>query len=141
MLLAAVEGLVMLGDHDRAAGLYPAVIDCYHRTGTICATFEDGRLTHRSAGIAAAAGRQWEVAERHFQTALRQAAELPHRPEEAHTRRWYGHMLLERDGPGDRRQAQRLLQAAVTAYERMGMGRHVELAAGLLDASRSRSEP
>jgi hypothetical protein len=135
MLMVGVEGLVMLGERDRAAGLYPAVVDCYDRTGAICATFDDGRLVHRAAGIAAAAGRQWEVAEGHFHTALRQAAELPHRPEEAHTRRWYGQMLLERDGPGDRQQAQGLLQLAVSDYERMGMRRHVELAAALLDAS------
>jgi hypothetical protein len=75
------------------------------------------------------------VAEQHFSTALRQAAELPHRPEEAHTRRWYGQMMLDRAGPGDRQQAQRLLRLAVTDYERMGMRRHVELTAALLDAS------
>lgn len=88
----------------------------------------------RTAGIAATAARRFDDAERHFRTAFRQAAELPHRPEEAHTRRWYARMLLDRDGPGDRDQAKTVLRQAVADYDRMGMPRHRELAAALLSA-------
>jgi hypothetical protein len=70
----------------------------------------------------------------HFLTALLQAAELPHRPEQAHTARWYGQMLLERDKPGDHEQAEKVLRQAVERYERMGMPRHRELAFALLSA-------
>jgi hypothetical protein len=44
-------------------------------------------------------------------------------------------MMLERDRPGDRQQAEGLLHMAASDYERMGMPRHVELAAAVLDAS------
>jgi hypothetical protein len=78
--------------------------------------------------------RRFDDTQRHFETALRQATELPHRPEEAHTRRWYARMLLDRDGPGDRQRAEELARAAVADYERMGMPRHRDLAAAMLTA-------
>jgi tetratricopeptide (TPR) repeat protein len=83
MLLAAVEGLCLLGERDRAASYYDLVLECIERTQTTCAGFHDSRLPQRTAGIAATAARRFDDAERHFRTALRQAAELPHRPEEA----------------------------------------------------------
>ena len=135
MLMSAVEGLYVLGEHDRAAGFYDLVVECIEGTRTICSSYYDMRLPERAAGIAAAAGRCWDDAEQHFRTALGQAAELPHLPEAAHTRRFFATMLLERDGPGDRDEATRMATEAVDLYRRMGMPRHLELAAGLLDGS------
>ena len=89
MLLSAVEGLYVLGERDRAAGLYELVVECIERTRAICPNYNDMRLLERTAGIAAAAGRCWDDAEEHFRTALRQAGELPHLPEQAHTRRFF----------------------------------------------------
>ncbi|MDQ4097001.1 MAG: AAA family ATPase, partial [Actinomycetota bacterium] len=128
MLLSAVEGLTVLGERERAADLYPAAIDVFDRTGLVCPPYDDGRLVLRAAAIAAAAGQRWAEAEAHFEAALRQAAELPHRLEEAHTRRWYGRMLLDRGAPGDTDRAGLILRAAVADYERMGMRRHCDLA-------------
>jgi tetratricopeptide (TPR) repeat protein len=133
LLLSAVEALVVAGQNDRAASLYPAVVEC-QKTGSVTAV-PDGRLLERVAAIAAAAGRQWEAAEEHFLDALRQADELPHRLEQAETRRFYARMLLERDGPGDRAEAAQMAAEAADLYRRMGMPRHFELAAGLLNAS------
>jgi class 3 adenylate cyclase/tetratricopeptide (TPR) repeat protein len=135
MLLAAVEGLYVLGERDRAASYYDLVVECIERTRAICAGFQDSRLAHRAAGIAAMAGRAWDDAEVHFRTALRQAEELPHLPEQAHTRRFFAHMLLERDRPGDRAEATQMAVEAANLYRRMGMPRHLELAASLLNAS------
>ncbi len=132
MLLAAVEGLSVLGEHDRAASYYDLVVECIKRTRVICAGFQDLRLPQRTAGIAATAGRSWDDAEAHFRTALRQAEELPHLPEQAHTRRFFTRMLLERDGSGDRDEATRMATEAADLYRQMGMPRHVELAADLL---------
>jgi class 3 adenylate cyclase/tetratricopeptide (TPR) repeat protein len=131
MLWSVVEGLYVLGEHDRAAGLYDLVVECIERTGSVCPHYNDMRLPERTAGIAATAGRCWDDAEEHFRTALRQAEELPHLPEQAHTRRFFAGMLLERDGPGDRTEAARMAAEAVDLYRRMGMPRHLELAAGL----------
>jgi tetratricopeptide (TPR) repeat protein len=132
MLLSAVEGLYVLGERDRAAGFYDLVVECIERTGVICANYNDMRLPERTAGIAAAAGRCWDDAEEHFRTALRQAAELPHLPEQAHTRRFFATMLVERDGPGDRAEATVLLDEARELYGSMGMPKH----AAMLDAIR-----
>lgn len=115
MLVVVVDGLMTLGERERASDLYEALVDVRERTGMICPSYEDGRLYERSAGIAAFAGNRWDVAEQHFRTALHQAATLPHPVEEAHTRRWYGRMLLERGRPGDRDQADKVLRAAIEA--------------------------
>jgi tetratricopeptide (TPR) repeat protein len=134
MLAAAPDGLTILGERDRAARLYPDLVDMFEHTGVICPGYEDARLYERAAGIAAMAGEEWDLAERHFQAALRQAAELPHRIEEAHTRRWYARMLLDRAGPGDRTEAARVAGEAAALYRRMGMPRHQAIVEGLMPA-------
>lgn len=134
ILLSAVEGLTVLGERDRAADLYPYVVDCWERTGVACPSFIDGRLVERAAGIAAMAGGRWEESEAHFQKALAQAETIPHRPEQAHTRRFYGQMLLERSGRGDVARAGEVLRQAVEDYGRMGMPRHAAMGENLLAA-------
>jgi hypothetical protein len=74
--------------------------------------------------MAAAAGGDWDAAEAHFTTALRQAGALPHRPEQGHIRRFYGATLLRRGRRRDREQATRLLGQAEALYGDMGMPRH-----------------
>ena len=88
VLVYAAEALLVLGERERAAALYPALVEVFERTGAICPSYDDARLWERSAGIAAMAGEQWDLAERHFRTALAQSEALPHRIEAAHTRRW-----------------------------------------------------
>jgi DNA-binding CsgD family transcriptional regulator len=129
LLLWVTEGLYVLGERGRAAALYRLVSELA-ATGVVLQLFQ-GRLVERVAGIAAAAGERWEVAEAHFLTALRQAEELPHRLEQAETRRFYAHMLLERGAPGDGELAGRLLADAIEEYRRIGMPRHEELARAL----------
>ena len=84
------------------------------------------------AGIAAAAAGQWEKAEEHYKTALRQAHELPHKIEQPEVRRWYARMLLDRDAPGDRDRARELLTEAIEMYRRIGMPKHVQMAERML---------
>ena len=127
--LASVEALYVIGERARAAQLYPLVAE-YAATGAVLTIFHP-RLVQRSAGIAAAAAEQWDVAERHFTTALRHARELPHVLEAAETRRFYARMLLERDQPGDRDSARQILDQAITTYRRVGMPRHQEMANAL----------
>lgn len=132
VILAGVEARVLLGEPERAAALYALTVETLRRTKAVSGNFYDGRLLERVAGIAAMAGRRWDESEAHFRTALEQARRIPHRTEQAHTRRWYGHMLLQRRGRGDAEHARRLLEAAIADYERMPMLRHRELAAALL---------
>ncbi|MBI2913244.1 MAG: AAA family ATPase [Chloroflexi bacterium] len=129
-LLAAVEGLALLGERDEASALYPLVLEGV-KTGCLIRAF-DARLLQTVAGIAAAAGSQWDKAEEHYETALRQARELRIVMEEPEARRWYSRMLIDRDGPGDREKALRLLTEAIAMYWQIGMPKHVEMAEAIL---------
>jgi tetratricopeptide (TPR) repeat protein len=132
MLLSAVEGLIVLGEMDQAAVMYPLVRHCMERTRVVNAYPNDARLLERVAAMAAAAGSRWEVAEAHFAAALEQAATLPHRPEQAHTLRFFGLFLLERDGASNRDRARMLLEQAAAGYRKMRMPRHEAMARELL---------
>ena len=130
MLSAAVEGLAVLDERAAAAELYPVVLKGID-TGALRA-WGMSSLFASVAGIAAAAGEQWEKAEQHYETALRQAHELPHKLEQPEVRRWYARMLLDRDGAGDRKKARALLGEAIEMYTKIGMPKHVEMAEAML---------
>jgi len=129
MLFAAVEGLAVLGEREEAAKLYPLVLEAVD-TGAVVLWYS--ALLHAVAGMAAAAGEHWGKAEEHYQTALRQAHELPYIVQQPEVRRWYARMLIDRDGPGDREKAHELLMEAIAMYRRIGMPKHVEMADALL---------
>jgi hypothetical protein len=130
LALVAVEGLDLLGERAGAAELYPVVLEA-QKTGRVLRT-HDARLLETVAGIAAAAGGRWDVAERHFSEALRVARELPHLLEQPEIRRFHAQMLLDRDDPGDVDRARVFLGEARKGYERVGMLRHERMAADLL---------
>ncbi len=69
------------------------------------------------------AGGQWEKAEEHYQTALRQAHEIPIVIEQPEVRRWYARMLIDRDAPGDREQGPR---AAHGSHRHVPPDRHAQ---------------
>jgi tetratricopeptide (TPR) repeat protein len=130
ILLGVVQGLAVLGQRDEAAKLYPLVLEAID-TGSLV-TWGNCKLFQTVAGMAAAAGQQWSKAEEHFQTALREAHELPHKIEQPEVRRWYARMLIDRDAPGDRDRARQLLTEAVAMYRQIGMPKHVEMAEAML---------
>jgi len=129
MLLTEVEALAVINEQDEAAKLYPLVLDAL-KIGKLAPW--DDRLIQAVAGMAAAAGGQWDKAEEHYQTALRQAHELPVVIAQPEVRRWYARMLIDRDGPGDRDKARKLLTEAITMYRKIGMPKHVEMAEAML---------
>ena len=131
MLFGAIEGLAVLGEQEATAELYPLALEAIE-TGTVV-SFDARRLLQTVAGIAAAAGRQWEEAETHYQTALRQAHEIPFRSEQPEVRRWYAKMLIDRNAPGDGDKARSMLREAVEMYQQIGMPRHLALARGMLE--------
>jgi tetratricopeptide (TPR) repeat protein len=131
MLALLIEGLVMLGEHSQVAQLYPLARELLG-TGMI-ALWPIFRLSQTIAGVAAAAGRQWEAAEEHLQMAMQQAESLPYRLEQTELRRFHAMMLIDRSGVGDRDKAQTLLNEALQSYERIGMPRHIEMTQALLD--------
>jgi tetratricopeptide (TPR) repeat protein len=130
MLALVIEGLVMLGENSRAGQLYPLARELVD-TGAVV-FWPIFRFTHTTAGIAAAAARQWKAAEDHFQTALQQADSIPHRLEQGEIRRFNAMMLLDRAARGDRDKARKLLCEALETYTRIGMPRHIEMIQALL---------
>ena len=93
-------------------------------TGTVV-EFLTADLLHLRAGTAAAAGEQWKAAEEHYEIALRQAQELPHKIARPEVRRWYAQMLRDRNAAGDRDKARTMLSDAIEMYQAIGMPRHV----------------
>jgi class 3 adenylate cyclase/tetratricopeptide (TPR) repeat protein len=130
MLLAAVEGLAILNRREEAAKLYPLVLEAID-TRALLIEFGVG-LLQTVAGMAAAAGDQWERAEAHYQTGLRQVQEIPVVIQQPEVRRWYARMLIDRNAPGDREKARELLTEAVAMYRKIGMPKHVEMAEEML---------
>jgi hypothetical protein len=130
MLALVIEGLVILGEHSKAGELYPLARELVE-TGAVV-LWPIFRFSQTVAGIAAAAARQWEDAEDHFQIALRQAESIPHRLEQAEIRRFHAMMLMDRAASGDRQRARRLLGEAREIYEQIGMPRHIGITDALL---------
>ena len=127
----AVEALTVIGDRAGAAAFYPVVREFMATTGVVVTGF-CSYLPERIAGIGATVAGQWEAAEGHFRTALRQADELPFVLECAETKRWFAQLLLERSFAGDVDQARSLLEQAIAVYRRIGMPRHEALARAVL---------
>jgi tetratricopeptide (TPR) repeat protein len=131
MLALVIEGLVIRGDQANAGQLYPLVLELLG-TGAVV-LLEISRFTQTIAGIAAAAARQWEAAEDHFQVALQQAEAFPCRLEQADIRRFHAMMLIDRAAPGDCEKAHTLLREALESYTYIEMPRHIEMTQTLLD--------
>src|ERR1700738_565639 len=103
MLALLIEGLVILGQQSQAGQLYPLTRELIG-TGAVT-LWTIFRFTQTFAGVAAAAARQWEAAEEHFQTAMQQAESLPYLLEQAEIRRFRAMMLIDRGAPGDSEKA------------------------------------
>jgi eukaryotic-like serine/threonine-protein kinase len=130
MLALGIEGLVTLGEHERAAQLYPLVCELLDKGAVVL--WSIFRFTQMIAGLAASSARKWEAAEEHFQIAMRQAESFPNVLEQAEIRRFHAMMLLDRTAPGDRNRAQTLLNQALETYTQIGMPRHIEMARALI---------
>ncbi len=131
MLESAIEALATLGEREEAALLYPLAREAVD-SGAIIRVSGAG-LFQTLAGMAASCDEQWEKAEQHYEDALRQAHEIPHKIEQPEVRRWYARMLVDRDAPDDREKASRLLSEAIAMYSELGMPKHVEMSEALLD--------
>lgn len=123
-LHSSIEGLVVLGELETAAGLYEDAAESLKR-GIV--GHMDG-LWACTTGLAAAAGERWEEAEQHFGAALRQASEIPHVMARFDTLRWWGWMLLRRGETGDRERARELLEESIDGYRKLGASLFEEIA-------------
>ena len=138
MLALVIEGFTMLAESSRAAELYPLARELIS-TGAVT-VWPISRLTQTIAGVAAAAARQWDAAQEHFQIAMQQAESFPNRLEQAEIHRFHAMMLIDRTARGDRGKARTLLNQALESYTQIGMPRHVEMTLTLLDRTAGRQE-
>lgn len=136
MALAAAEGQAVLGNFPDSASLLPVIEECIETTGAVCNEYCGGRILARAAGISAAAGGDWEKAERYFTTARRQAERMPHLVEVAHTLRMHGAMLWETATSNEHARANTLLRQAEEIYGRLGMPQHQAMCATRLATGR-----
>ena len=130
MLANVIEGFAILGERAHAAELYPLACELIS-TGAV-ALWPISRFTQTIAGVAAAAARQWEAAEDHFQIALQQAESFPQHLEQAEICRFHAIMLIDRAMPDDRKKAQTVLSKALEIYTYIGMPRHIKMTQALL---------
>ncbi len=128
-LLAAAHGSAVAGLSSQSADLYPLVAEL---TEELAVALFDFTLVHRVAGMAAAAAGRWEDATAHFDTALRQAREIPVVLEEPQVKHWYGKMLLNRGRPQDSDRAHEMIEEALAGYGSLGMPLHLAEAEQLL---------
>jgi hypothetical protein len=120
----AVEALAVLGERREAHALYPTLL-CMMEIRV--AGWGIG-LVATAAGIAAPGGGDWDAAERHYQTALRQTHEIPLKIAQPDVRRRYAQMLIDRNALGDRDRARTLLGEAIEMHRTIGMPKHLEIA-------------
>jgi tetratricopeptide (TPR) repeat protein len=124
LLVAAGEALFLLGENARLADLYAPLQD---GLATGARTGYATRLVVLVAAMSAAAGGDFEAAEKHLAEARAQAA--GRRAMEIGDIDYFeARIRLLRDGAGDREEADRLLDHAIDTYGRLGMPRHVEMA-------------
>ena len=94
-LEASVAGLALVGDRQGCGALYPLAL-AYIRTGLVCGSLAVGPGSPQlAAAIAAGAAGYTDKAHEHFEIALRQARELPHRILQPTVLYWYGRALRD----------------------------------------------
>jgi tetratricopeptide (TPR) repeat protein len=77
-------------------------------------------------GQLAACLNRWEEAEQYFERAAEMNVRLGARPYLVRTRRAHAAMLLDRDAPGDRAHAVRLIEEGRAEADRLGMRREID---------------
>jgi tetratricopeptide (TPR) repeat protein len=119
-LLNFVEACYLCDLYDQAASMAPLVERALELLGRSYVPY-DGRLVDTFAGLAAAAARRWEEAERHFGIAREVAAQMSNRLEMADLCRLHARVLLDRGNSGDNTRASKMLEEALSAYNTFGM--------------------
>jgi hypothetical protein len=122
-LALVVEGLAVSGRLDAAAALSEQA-EYVVANGPWCVYSQ--HLFRTTAGIAAAAGGDWERAEKHHRIAIDQADSAPYRTAQPVARYWYAEMLLARCAVGDCERALELLRDALQLCASAGMPWHAQ---------------
>jgi DNA-binding SARP family transcriptional activator/tetratricopeptide (TPR) repeat protein len=114
------EVVVALGDAHRARLLYELLIPHADRCVVTLALLCQGSLS-RSLGLLATTMSRFEDAARHFEQAIAKNAVIRAPIWIAHSQHDYARMLLLRNHLGDRERARKLLAAALTTADQLGL--------------------
>jgi tetratricopeptide (TPR) repeat protein len=119
--MTTLSGTVfLLGDAPRARLLYELLLPyadrCVVSTALVCLG-----SASRPLGMLAATIGEYDDARRHFEHAMTVNAQIRSPTWIAYTQQDYARMLLLRDGPGDRAEAQRRLDQAHAIGDRLGL--------------------
>jgi hypothetical protein len=128
VLDVSVPGLMQVGDVVRCGDLYPSCA-AYLGTGTMINywTIVPGN-PQTVAGIAAHAADLRDRARDHFETAIRQADDLPLRLLEPTAHYWYGRLLVDDQHPAEQARGRAMIAAAVTDFRSLEMVTYANLA-------------
>jgi len=135
---ALVTGLALLGEREQRGVLYPLTLD-YIGTGQVFAYLTVGPSSPElAAALAADAAGLGDRSREHFETALRQAHDVPIRVMQPTVRYWYGRSLTAASDAADRARGRAMLEDALTDFRVLAMVLHAKLAErSLRDSSRS----
>jgi len=125
---AWVIALALAPETERLAALYP-----------LCATYAQQIMvvpllavgpghSQTVAGIAAHAAGLRDRSREHFETAVRQANELPHRLLQPTAQFWYGRMLLDDPHPAEKARGRGMIEAAIADFRSLEMVTYADLA-------------
>ena len=125
--MLSVPGLMLAGDVVRCGALYPSCVS-YLGTGVISDWSIVPGNPQTVAGIAAHAAGLHDRARDHFETAIRQADELPHRLLQPTARYWYGRLLVDDPHPAEQARGRAMIEAAATDFRSLEMVTYANLA-------------
>ena len=133
-----VTGLTVLGDRARCGQLYPLAED-YILTGAVSATMTVGPSSPQlAAALAADAAGLTARAREHFETALRQARDVPLRALQPMVLYWYGRAMSRASEPAEVARGHAMVEAAMTDFRALAMVVHAGLAARWLHEEHGR---
>jgi tetratricopeptide (TPR) repeat protein/predicted Ser/Thr protein kinase len=125
-------GLMLIDERERCGALYPLTLD-YIRTGQVAGLTAVGPGTPQlAAALAADAAGLVDQSREHFETALRQAREVPIRILQPTVLYWYGRSLSTASDGADRLRGRAMVEAALTDFRVLEMVLHANLAEQLL---------
>ena len=132
---ACVTGLALVGDRGQCGTLYPLTLDYIH-TGLVLSDSLGPSSPQLAAALAAGAAGLVDQSREHFETALRQAHEVPVRILQPTLLYWYGCALSTSADVADRARGRAMVEAALTDFLALEMVLHANLAERFLREGR-----
>ena len=130
---ACVTGLALVGDRGQCGALYPLTLDYIH-TGLVVSDSVGPSNPQLAAAMAADAAGLVDQSREHFETALRQARDVPIRILQPTVLYWYGRSLSTVADSADRLRGRAMVEAALVDFRSLEMVLHANLAEQFLRA-------